>query len=56
MFRATTRTARALARRRDDGQGMIEYALVIVLVALVAAVGFGVFGTTIDGYISSISF
>lgn len=47
---------RAFLNREDEGQGMVEYALIITLVALVAAVGLGVLGGNIDALLSGISF
>ena len=35
--------------QRNDGQGLVEYALMIVLVALVLASALGVFGTALSG-------
>ncbi len=40
----------------EEGQGMAEYGLIITLVALVAAVGFGLLGVGIDGLIGGITF
>jgi Flp pilus assembly pilin Flp len=35
--------------QRKDGQGLVEYALIIALVALVIASAVGVFGTALSG-------
>ena len=44
-----------LATRDDEGQGMVEYGLIIVLVALVAAVGLAVVGTNLDTLFDTIA-
>ena len=51
-----TLAARLDEARREEGQGMVEYALILTLVALVAAVGYGVLGTGVDGLVSGITF
>lgn len=38
-----------LPKRRREGQGLVEYALVILLVALVAILGLGAFGAGVNG-------
>jgi len=45
----------ALKTRDDEGQGMVEYALIIVLVSLVAMAGLGVLGVGIDGVFGEIN-
>ena len=40
--------------RRDDGQGMVEYALILVLIAIVAIVSLSFFGHTVSGMLSMI--
>jgi len=35
--------------RDEEGQGLVEYALIIALVALVISVALGVFGTSLMG-------
>jgi pilus assembly protein Flp/PilA len=41
--------------KREEGQGMAEYGLILALVALVAAVGFGLLGPQIDTLIDSVT-
>lgn len=41
--------------REEEGQGMVEYALIIALIALVAAVGLGVLGPKIDTMFDNIA-
>lgn len=38
----------AALRQPEDGQSMVEYGLLIVLIALVAAASIGAFGTFLD--------
>lgn len=40
----------------EEGQGMAEYGLILALVAVVCAVGFGVLGGNIDTLVQGISF
>ena len=53
--------APAARRRRQDsrkggqsGQGLAEFALILVLVVIVAIAGLTFFGTAVSGYVSSI--
>ena len=39
--------------QRNEGQGLVEYALIIVLVAVVIVSALGVFGTSLSGYYQS---
>lgn len=50
------RKAVALQTRDEEGQGMVEYGLIITLVALVAAGGFTLLGTNLETFIGGISF
>lgn len=43
------------ARESEEGQGMVEYGLIVALVAVIAAVGFAAFGTYLSGFISGLS-
>lgn len=43
------------SRVRQRGQGMVEYALIIVLVAVVVVVILGTLGTTIKGVFTDIN-
>ena len=45
-----------LATREDEGQGMVEYGLIIALVALVAAVGVRALGVNISALLNGINF
>jgi pilus assembly protein Flp/PilA len=44
-----------LARGRDDGQGMVEYALILVLIAIVVIVVLQVVGKQVNNVFSNIS-
>lgn len=39
---------------REEGQGLVEYALIIALIAIVLIVVLGLLGTTLQGVFSSI--
>jgi pilus assembly protein Flp/PilA len=41
--------------REDEGQGLVEYALIIVLVSVVAMVALTALGTTINGVFDKIN-
>ncbi len=41
--------------REDEGQGMVEYALILVLVSVVAIVTLRVLGTTVAGVFTDIT-
>lgn len=41
--------------REDEGQGLVEYALIIVLVSIVSILTLGALGTTISGVFSTIT-
>lgn len=41
--------------REEEGQGLVEYALIIVLVSIVAMVALRALGTTISGVFDEIS-
>jgi pilus assembly protein Flp/PilA len=41
--------------REDEGQDLVEYAMLITLIALVAVVGVGALGTAISAYYTTIS-
>ena len=45
--------ARLPARRDDRGASLVEYALLVVLIAVICAVAVGVLGTTINSGYSS---
>lgn len=47
---------RFLAKMRDEeGQGLVEYALIIVLVSIAAIVTLGLLGTTVSGVFTTIT-
>jgi pilus assembly protein Flp/PilA len=41
--------------RNEEGQGLVEYALIIVLVSIAAVVTLGVLGTTVSGVFTTIT-
>jgi pilus assembly protein Flp/PilA len=41
--------------REDEGQGLVEYALIIVLVSIAAIATLTVLGTTVSGVFSTIT-
>jgi pilus assembly protein Flp/PilA len=43
------------ARTREEGQGMIEYALILVLIAIVVIVILSTLGKTVNNVFSNIS-
>ena len=42
--------------REDEGQGMVEYGLIIALVALVAMAGLTILGNNVSGLLGGITF
>jgi pilus assembly protein Flp/PilA len=44
-----------LAFREEQAQGLVEYALILLLVAIVVVIIIGVFGTTIANYFSRVT-
>ena len=44
-----------LFNKKERGQGMVEYALIIVLIALIVIVGLTVFGSQLSSTFSQIS-
>jgi len=40
--------------REEEGQGLVEYALILVLVAVAVVAGLTVFGTTLSGLFSRV--
>ena len=45
----------SLKAREDEGQGMVEYALILVLVSIAAIVTLPLLGTTISGVFTTIT-
>jgi pilus assembly protein Flp/PilA len=43
------------ARRDEEGQGLVEYALIITLVAIVVVVSLGLLGDAVDAQFVSIT-
>lgn len=41
--------------RNEEGQGLVEYALIIVLVSIAAIVTLGLLGTTVSGVFTTIT-
>ena len=54
MATAPGRSRRTGPRSDERGQGLVEYALILVLIALVAIAALAFFGTAVSGYLSSI--
>lgn len=54
MARYGAETFRALKSREHDGQGLLEYALILVLIAMACAGALGIFGTTVSDFIDSV--
>lgn len=54
MATAPRRSRRTGSRVDQHGQGLVEYALILVLIALVAIAALAFFGTAVSGYLSSI--
>jgi Flp pilus assembly pilin Flp len=42
-------------RRNDEGQDLLEYALLVALIAIVAAGAVGMAGTAVDGIFTAIA-
>jgi pilus assembly protein Flp/PilA len=53
LFALQIRIASAL--RREEGQGLVEYGLIIALVSLAAIVGLGILGGKLNTLFSEIS-
>ncbi len=52
---AAPRRRRWIRRRSEqDGQGLVEYALIFVLIVIVAIASLLFLGTSVSGYLSSI--
>ena len=41
--------------RKEEGQDLVEYAMLVALIALIAAVGVGLFGDAINGWFSGLA-
>jgi pilus assembly protein Flp/PilA len=54
MTTAPRRRRRIVPKDHQAGQGLVEYALILVLIALVAIAALAFFGTSVSGYLSSI--
>jgi pilus assembly protein Flp/PilA len=57
MLRLDVRVEKLLTRllKRDEGATMVEYALLVGLIALVAAVGAGAFGSQLGNFFSNVA-
>lgn len=44
-----------LRAREDEGQGLVEYALIIFLVSIAAIIALGALGTSVTGVFTSIT-
>ena len=51
---ALTKVSRAF-RRGEEGQGLAEYALILIFVAVACVVALGAFGTAVSAHLSSAS-
>ena len=55
-MRDLTMKVKALWERdREDGQGLVEYALILVLVSIVAIVALGSIGTSVSNILSTVA-
>jgi len=54
MVLAPRRCRRITPEVDQAGQGLVEYALILVLIAIVAIASLAFFGTAVSGYLSSI--
>ena len=54
MAPAPRRHRRIAPKDIQAGQGLVEYALIFVLIVIVAIAGLTFFGTSVSGYLSSI--
>jgi Flp pilus assembly pilin Flp len=41
--------------RKEEGQDLVEYAMLVALIALIAAAGVGLFGQEINGWFSGLA-
>ena len=41
--------------RKEEGQDLVEYAMLVALIALIAAVGVGAFGDSINSWFSGLA-
>ena len=53
--RADMRTLMTRLLRDDEGQDLVEYAMLVALIALVAAVGVRSFGTALSGWFTGLA-
>ncbi len=54
MAPAARRRRRITPKDDQAGQGLVEYALILVLIVIVAIASLTFFGTAVSGYLSSI--
>jgi Flp pilus assembly pilin Flp len=54
MDPAPRRRRRTQRKNQQAGQGLVEYALILALIAIVAIASLAFFGTAVSGYLSSI--
>lgn len=55
MIQALPHPPRRPGRRHEEGQGLVEYALILVLIAMIVIVALVVFGQTVNNTYSNIS-
>jgi Flp pilus assembly pilin Flp len=54
MDPAPRRRRRTQPKKRQLGQGLVEYGLILTLVVIVAIASLAFFGTAVSGYLSNI--
>lgn len=54
MVTAPRRRRRTEPRHQQAGQGLVEYALILALIAMVAIAALAYFGSAVSGYLSFI--
>ncbi|MGA8014610.1 MAG: Flp family type IVb pilin [Candidatus Dormiibacterota bacterium] len=55
LIQALPHPPRRHGRRHEEGQGMVEYALILILIALIVIVALTIFGQSLNNTYSNIS-
>jgi pilus assembly protein Flp/PilA len=55
MRNLTAKVKALLSRDREEGQGLVEYALILVLVSVVAIVALRTIGTNVSNILSTVA-